>query len=333
MGLYFLYPEIGGFMKIKRIIMVVLIVVVLLVVVLNCFSSVGTTERGIMVTFGKAGQEVSEPGIHFTIPFAQTIRKYSLAPVNYEIEFSIGSDGAVTSDMQTIGLTADVFWIYDETRLYDAATKYTESSLRNAIEKTMLASVKESVGRYTIYQIVEQQEKISGEISESLKSKMKDYPIVITQIAISNWDWSPAFDEQIAETMKTTQQVKIAEQELQITEQEAQKQIKEAAAEQEAMVIRANAEKEKAMIEAQTALEVAQLQAEAKKVEADALAYYNQKVAENLEVELELKKLEVEKARVEKWNGQYVSTYQYGPIPVTQDSLLGTGTTSTVPEN
>ena len=253
--------------------------------------------------------------------------------MNYEIEFSIGSDGAVTSDMQTIGLTADVFWIYDETRLYDAATKYTESSLRNAIEKTMLASVKESVGRYTIYQIVEQQEKISGEISESLKNKMKDYPIVITQIAISNWDWSPAFDEQIAETMKTTQQVKIAEQELQITEQEAQKQIKEAAAEQEAMVIRANAEKEKAMIEAQTALEVAQLQAEAKKVEADALAYYNQKVAENLEVELELKKLEVEKARVEKWNGQYVSTYQYGPIPVTQGSLLGTGTTSTVPEN
>ena len=80
------------------------------------------------------------------------------------------------------------------------------------------------------------------------------------------------------------------------------------------------------MIEAETALEVAQLQAEAKKVEADALAYYNEKVAENLEVELELKKLEVEKARVEKWNGQYVSTYQYGAIPVTQGSLLGTGT-------
>ena len=159
-----------------------------------------------------------------------------------------------------------------------------------------------------------------------MKNKMKDYPIVITQIAISNWDWSPAFDEQIAETMKTTQQVKIAEQELQITQQEAQKQIKEAQAEQEAIIIRANAEKEKATIEAQTALEVAQLQAEAKKVEADALAYYNQKVSENLEVELELKKLEVEKARVEKWNGQYVSTYQYGPIPVTQGSLLGTST-------
>ncbi len=307
----------------KKIIIIALVVVLALVIVFNCLSTVGPTERGVLVTLGKAEDKVLEPGLHFTIPFAQTIKKYSLAPINYGIEFSIGSDGAVTKDMQTVGLIADVFWTYDESRLYDAATKYTESSLRNAIEKTMLASVKESVGKYTIYEIVEMQEKISHEISDSLTTKMSSYPIVITQIAISNWDWSPAFDEQIAETMKTTQQVKIAEQELQITQQESQKQIKEAQAEQEAIIIRANAEKEKSLVAAETALEVAKLEAEAKKVAADALAYYNQKIAENLEVEIELRKIEVEKERVEKWNGQYVSTYQYGPIPVTQGSLLG----------
>lgn len=310
----------------KKIIIIALVALLAVIIVFNCFSTVGTTERGIMVTFGKAGEEVLNPGLHFTIPFAQTIRKYSLAPVNYEIDFSIGSDGAVTNDMQTVGLTADVFWTYDEERLYDAVTKYTESSLKSAIEKTMLASVKESVGKYTIYQIVENQEKISQEISSSLTSKMSIYPIVINQIAISNWDWSPAFDEQIAETMKTTQQVKIAEQELQITEQEAQKQIKEAQAEQEATVIRANAEKEKALIEAQTKLETAKLEAEAKKVQADAEAYYNQKLSENLEVELALRELEVKTKEIEKWDGKYVSTYQYGPIPVTSGSLIGPST-------
>ncbi len=307
----------------KKIIIIALVAILAVVIVFNCFSSVGTTERGIVVTFGKPGTEVLNPGLHFTIPFAQTIKKYSLAPINYEIDFSIGSDGAVTNDMQTVGLTADVFWKYDEDKLYDAVTKYTESSLRSAIEKTMLASVKESVGKYTIYEIVENQEKISQEISTSLTKKMSSYPIEITQIAISNWDWSPAFDEQIAETMKTTQQVKIAEQELQITQQEAQKQIKEAQAEQEATIIKANAEKEKQLLEAQTKLEVAKLEAEAQKVKADAEAYYNEKISENLEVELQLRKLEVESERINKWNGQYVSTYQYGPIPVTSGSLLG----------
>lgn len=309
----------------KKIILISLLILALLFIAFNCFSTVGTTERGIVVTFGKPGTEVLNPGLHFTIPFVQSIKKYSLAPINYEIDFSIGSDGAVTNDMQTVGLTADVFWKYDEAKLYDAVTKYTESSLRSAIEKTMLASVKESVGKYTIYEIVENQEKISQEISASLTNKMSSYPIEITQIAISNWDWSQAFDEQIAETMKTTQQVKIAEQELQITQQEAQKQIKEAQAEQEATIIKANAEKEKQLLEAQTKLEVAKLEAEAQKVRADAEAYYNEKISENLEVELSLREIEVEKMRVEKWNGQYVSTYQYGPLPVTTGSLLGEG--------
>lgn len=309
----------------KKIIITALSVCIAAVIILNCFSTVGTTERGILVTFGKAGKEVLAPGLHFKIPFVQTVRRYSLAPVNYEIDFSIGSDGAVTNDMQTVGLVADVFWTYDEARLFDAVTKYTESSLRSAIEKTMLASVKESVGKYTIYEIVENQEKISEEISSSLRSKMSIYPVVINQIAISNWDWSPAFDEQIAETMKTTQQVKIAEQELQITTQEAQKQIKEAQAEQEATIIRANAEKEKALIEAQTKLETAKLEAEAQKVKADAEAYYNRKLSENLEVELALRELEVRAKEIEKWDGRYVSTYQYGPIPLSEGSLLGPG--------
>ncbi len=43
--------------------------------------------------------------------------------------------------------------------------------------------------------------KYPQEISTSLTSKMSIYPIVINQIAISNWDWSPVFDEQIAETI------------------------------------------------------------------------------------------------------------------------------------
>lgn len=310
-------------MNAKKIVVIVLVVIVAIILVTCCFSTVGATERGVMITFGRAGDKVLEPGLHVHLPFVQHIQKYSLAPVNYELVFSIGSDGAVTKDMQTIGLSADVFWKYDERKLLEAVTRYTEVSLRSAIEKTMLASVKESVGRYTIYEIVEQQEKISNEISESLKKKMASYPIEITQIAISNWDWSPSFDEQIAETMRTTQQVKIAEQELQIAEQVAKKQIKEAEAEKEAIVIKAEAEKEKATVEAETRLLVAEKEAEAKKVEADAVAYYNDKVSENLEVQVQLKKLDVEAKRVEKWDGKYVSTYQYGPIPVTQGSLLG----------
>ena len=320
-------------MKKKFIIIGALAIMAVLLFVGSC-STISSTQRGIKTTFGRASETVLTPGLHFKIPFAQGIKKYSMAPADCEITFTMGEDSAVTSDMQSVSLTSDVFWYYDETRLYDAATKYTESSLKNAIQKTLLASVKEAVGKYTIYQIVENQDKITNEIAESLKSKMASYPIVISQVTISNWNWSQAFDDQIDETMKATQRVKIAEQELQITEQEAQKQIKEAEAEKEATLIKANAEKEttlikanaekeKALIKAQTDLETAKLEAEAKKVAADAEAYYNAKLSENLEVELALRELEVRSEEIAKWDGKYVSTYQYGTIPVTSGSLIG----------
>lgn len=308
---------------IKKASIIVLATIIAIIILCSSISIIGPTERGIKLTFGKASEEILQPGLNFKTPFAQSIKKYSLEPIVYSIEFSIGSDSAITSDMQSVGLTASVIWTYDESKLYEVVTKYTSSSLKDAISKSMLASIKESVGKYTIYEIVENQEKISQEIQSALVTKMNAYPIIISQVAISNWDWSAEFDAQISETMRTTQQVKIAEQELQITQQEAQKQIKEAEAEKEAALIKANAEKEQALIKAETELETAKLNAEAQKVEADAIAYYNQKVAENLEVELQLRKLENEAAEIEKWNGQYVSTYQYGTIPVTTGSLMG----------
>ena len=310
-------------MKLAKIAAFAVVAVLFVIIIVNCFSVVGPTERGIRITLGKADATIMSPGMYLKAPFVSQIQKYSLAPINYAISFSIGTDSAVTNDMQSVGLSANVFWTYDEARLYEAATMYTETSLQSVIKTAMLASVKEAVGKYTIYQIVESQEKISQEITESLTSKMRAYPIIIDQVAISNWDWSQAFDDQIAETMRTTQQVKIAEQELQITQQEAQKQIKEAEAEKEAALIKANAEKEQALIAAQTALETAKLEAEAKRVTADAEAYYNSKLAENLEVEIALRELEVRSEEISKWDGRYVSTYQYGPIPVTNGSLLG----------
>jgi regulator of protease activity HflC (stomatin/prohibitin superfamily) len=307
---------------IKKASVIVLVTIIAIILLCSSISIIGPTERGIKLTFGKASEEILQPGLNFKTPFAQSIKKHSLEPIVYSIEFSIGSDSAITSDMQSVGLTASVIWTYDEAKLYEVVTKYTSSSLKDAISKSMLASIKESVGKYTIYEIVENQEKISQEIQSALVTKMNAYPIIISQVAISNWDWSAEFDAQISETMRTTQQVKIAEQELQITQQEAQKQIKEAEAEKEAALIKANAEKEQALIKAETELETAKLNAEAQKVEADAIAYYNQKVAENLEVELELRKLENQAAEIEKWNGQYVSTYQYGTIPVTTGSIM-----------
>ena len=282
----------------------VTIVVLFVVVVLSAASAavVAPNERGVKVTLGEVTGGVLAPGLHFHPPFISVIKKYSVVPKGMNVTFSVGQDGAITKDMQTVGSQVTVFYRYDETKIMDAIKKYSDSILENAITRSLVSSVKESVGKYSIYELVENQDKITANVSESLSAKLSEYPIEITQLTISNWDWSDDFDKQIKETMNRTQQVRQAEQDLKLAETNAQKQVAEAEARKKAAEQLAEAD----LIKAQKA-------AEAKQVEADALAYYNAKVAQNYNVEMRLKELEIELERAKRWDGREVPEY----VPLT----------------
>ena len=138
-----------------------------------------------------------------------------------------------------------------------------------------------------------------------MKAKMAEYPIEITEVKILNYDWSDVFDAQIEQTMTKTQEVKGKAQELLIAEQEAQKVVKTAEANKQALITEAEGEKE-----------AARLNAEAKALEGEGIRKYNQSVQANMNLELKIRELEIAKIKAERWNGQYVPTNNYGPIPV-----------------
>ena len=190
---------------------------------------------------------------------------------------------------------------YDEHRIVDIVKRYTDYQIQAAMKDNVKASLKETVGGYSIYDLVEKQNEVTNRVATAVLDRMSDYPVTISQTTITNWDWSEDFDRQIKETANRAQEVKKAEQDLKLAETNAQKQVK---------VAEANLQAEK-------------LNAEAERVKADATAYANAKMAQNLNVELKLKELEIEKLRVEKWDGHYVPTNNYGPIPVQSGSIQG----------
>ncbi len=289
--------------SIKRLIATGVVLVAIVVVCVNSCTVVSPNERGVKVTLGQVEGDVIQPGMKFHAPFITRIRKFRLEPKTYEVSFSCGSDGAITKDMQTVGSTVAVRYIYDEKRIMDIVTRYqNDQVIQGAMRDNVKASLKETVGQYSIYDLVEKQNEVTSKVAQAMLSRMADYPIDISQTTITNWDWSDDFDKQIKETANRAQEVKKAEQDLKLAEQNAQKQVKEA-------------EAKKAAIEqeAEAALIKAQKEAEAKKVEADALAYYNSKVAQNYQVEIKLKELEIELEKAKKWDGRQVPEY----VPLT----------------
>ena len=284
----------------------------LVVAGMDCYTIIDPNERGIDVKLGEIQGEVIQPGIHFRVPFITSTKKFALKPKVYEVTFSVGNDGAITKDMQTVGATVAVRYVYDETRIKDIVTQYANDSvIESAMRDNVKASLKETTGKYSIYDLVAHQNEITTEVANAMLTRMSNYPIAINQTTITNWDWSEDFDRQIKETANRTQQVKQAEQEANIAAAQAQKLVKEA-----------EAKKQAAELDAQAEIARANGVAEAKKIKADAQAYENQKIAQNLDVMRAQWDYEIKKIRATKFNGVEVSS-QSVYVPNTYDLKSG----------
>jgi regulator of protease activity HflC (stomatin/prohibitin superfamily) len=285
----------------KPLIVTAVIAVVAIVLFAASFTVVAPNERGVIVELGQVKEGVIQPGVKMHVPFISQVRKFRLEPKTYEVAFSVGSDGAITKDMQTVGATVAVRYMYDETRIMDIVTRYySDNIIQSAMKDNVKASLKETTGKYSIYELVEQQNKITSEVAAAMLARMADYPIAISQTTITNWDWSDDFDRQIKETANRTQQVRQAEQEANIAAAQAQKLVKEA-----------EAKKQAAELDAQAAVARAQGEADAEKIKADAQAYTNQKIAENYNVMRAQWDYEVQLERAKRWNGKEVPEAAY----------------------
>lgn len=132
-------------------------------------------------------------------------------------------------------------------------------------------------------------------------------PVEITNFSITNLDWSDDYDNAIRETARIAQQIERAKNEAEVAAAEAQKLVREA-----------EAKKQAEELNAQALVAKANGEAEAKRIAADALAYENQKIAQNISVMQAQWKHEEQMLYNEKWNGKQVSD-QSVYVPNTYD--------------
>lgn len=302
--------------------------ILVVIVGLNCCSSVGPTERGIMTTFGKPSEKILEPGLHFKSPIGQTIVKKDISPIEYTKTFTVGDDGAISKDMQTIGVTFTMYWKYDPNRIYEIVTNYKDDQrIYQPISTSVKAALKSEIGKYSVEQLVQNQDKVTSDVRNIFENDkdISKLPIQIQSFKIDNWNWSKEYDEMIRKTMVRKQEVEQMKQEVALSEQAAQKQVKEAEAEKQRIELEAEAALIKAQKEAEANVAKAEGEAQAKKVKAEADRYEAEQIARASEMKkaqwkheenvLELQaKLEHEKS----WDGKLPPNY----IPIAANGMI-----------
>jgi regulator of protease activity HflC (stomatin/prohibitin superfamily) len=301
--------EIKWFFKLKIVRAIILIGLIFLFTPVTCIQS---HERGLRFTLGTISDQVLSSGIQFRLPIVQTIEVIPVRPIQKDIAIEVGGQGAITKDNQTIGASMIVFYTYKQSELVKMWKDYGRDKLDNMITTAVNESFKSSVGQFTIFELPFNQEASRAKVFASAKAKLAAYPIEITELRITNYDWSDEFDRQIATTMQKAQLVKQKEQELRITEFETQKGVKQAEADKASKIARAEGDKI-----------AAGLGAEAKVLEGEGIRKFNESIRASQDIEIKLRQLAIEASRVAKWNGEYVPTNNYGPIPFVTGAVQG----------
>ena len=292
-------------MKNKKLIFVISIIALVALGLFLSINIIDPTERAVKVHMGKVVGEVHGSGTMFKIPGIETIRRFDLAPKQMDITFNLDEKSAVSKDMQSIGVSATIFYKYEENRLLDIVNNYSTQSINDIFTSALKESIKDEVGKYRIYDIIAAQDTIKTKVKENVIKKIAEHPIRLVDLNLTNWDWSDDFDKQIEQTMKVAQEAKREEQNT--AKQEAINNREKGVAQKNKSVAITNAEAE---------LEAAKKRADAIRAEADAIAYKNEKVAKNINIEIRLRELEIEKIKASRWDGAYVPNNMYGPIPV-----------------
>jgi len=263
------------------------------------FASVPTGYRGVITQFG-AIRGIEPEGLVILPPW-QRLTNFNIRAEEAAVENAEGS----TSDTQPVHVSLTVRYSINPDRVAEVFEKYSRNGdLSSYVQTATQESFKAVTARYTAPDLIAQRGKVSGDIRTTLQEKLTQYGANVINIDMRNFHFSDTYMKAINDKV-TQEQLKLAAENRLKTVEAEQKQ-KVAIAEAEA-----SAAKAKADGEAYANLTIARAQAEALRVQNSALR-------ENKDV-LELRRIEVEKAKAEKWDGKLPEAiYAGAPIPFLQ---------------
>ena len=221
----------------------VLALVLLVSFVLVPFSmhSVDETEVLVVKQYGKVKRVVTDPGMEFDLWVGKTYTYIDTKTQDLKVEAMTYSSDA---QVMTIALTYQYKFLGGEAK--DIIKDYGNTkALTERITSVLTETPKAVLSTRTAMEIIANRGAITPEITEAARKAIEDkYPIEITNVAISNIDFSDAFEQAVEEKM-------IAEQNKLKADYENEKKIAQAEADAQAKLKEAEAKVKIAEAEAQ----------------------------------------------------------------------------------
>lgn len=274
-----MFKDKNGNFSMGKAIGTIAVLVALIIVLASSVIVIPAGHTGVKVTLGRVSENVLQEGLHFKIPFVQTVVKVDNRIVKLEVETE-----AFSRDLQTITTIVAVNYRISKDMSYSIYKEVGNNFEDVLITPAVNEVLKAVTAQYTASELVSSRSEVSVMLNDLLREKLEARGIYIEDLNIINWEFS---EEYIA----AIEAKQVAEQNLIRTQTEQEERIVIAEAAAQMQIIEANAAAEAAIIAANAAAEV-------ELIAANAQAEANEIVAASLTPEV------LDYLALQIWNGQ-----------------------------
>ncbi|ACL18878.1 SPFH domain-containing protein [Desulfitobacterium sp. LBE] len=207
-----------------------LVIVLLVILALDAFVIVNAGQRGIVLQLGAVRPIVLTEGLHFKIPFVQ-----SVVPMEVRVQKSQSEQTAASKDLQIVTTTVAVNFHLDPIQVNKLYQNVGLSYGERIVDPAIGEAVKAITAQYTAEELISKRSEVSAKIKETLASKLATYYMVLDEINITEFKFSQEFNNAIEQKQIAEQQALKANLDLQRIEIEAKQKVEQAKAEAESL--------------------------------------------------------------------------------------------------
>jgi regulator of protease activity HflC (stomatin/prohibitin superfamily) len=225
----------------KAIIGIVLAIVLVLIVSTSALIIINEGTVGVKYRFGKIVATDLEPGVHFVLPFIETVKKVDVTEQIFVMDVS-----TYTRDTQTVdSLDIQVNYYYSKA---DLDTLIRSIGIKNVEPKLIMPNLtsvlKNEVGKYKAEELIANRSQLEMDIQQSLSDKLTSYGLIISRVAIQDIEFESAFEQVVEQKVAAEQKALTVQNETIQKQEEARQKVIAAQAEADAILVKAQAEAE-----------------------------------------------------------------------------------------
>lgn len=179
----------------------ILVLVLAVVALFNSVYIIGEQENAVITTFG-VPHSVSTSGLHFKIPFVQSVRKVDMTIKGIAIGYDASSNESLPSE--SLMITSDLNFVnvdfFLEYRVVDPVAYLYASEQPTLILKTLAQSyIRDTIGLYPVDDVITTgKNQIQSEIKDKLAERIEAEGIGLQVVNITIQDAEPPTAEVLA---------------------------------------------------------------------------------------------------------------------------------------